>query len=85
MLRWIALWLVSLAAVAGFTTTFMGAQAPSPAQQLGGSLITESPTVVSGNDIGFRIERTQNGIAVGKLVVRVDGRWVDTDMAISGR
>ena len=53
--------------------------------QLGEGLITESPTVISGNDIGFRIERTQDGIAVGKLVVRVDGRWVDTDMTISSQ
>lgn len=63
------------------------AQAPGgvPQSQLGDSLITESPTVISGNDIGFRIERTQDGIAVGKLVVRVDGRWVNTDMTIAGQ
>jgi hypothetical protein len=46
-------------------------------------LITESPTVVSGENIGFRLERTQDGIAIGTLVVRVDGRWVDTDLRIS--
>ena len=42
------------------------------------------PVVVSGTDIGFRIERTKDGIAIGKLVVRIDGRWVDTDTTISG-
>ena len=41
-------------------------------------LLTETPQVVAGNDVGFRIERTENGIAVGKIVVRVDGRWIDT-------
>jgi hypothetical protein len=41
-------------------------------------LVTEGPTIISGNDVGFRIERTQNGIPIGSLVVRVDGRWVDT-------
>jgi hypothetical protein len=42
------------------------------------SLITEIPIVFSGNDVGFRIERTQDGISVGKVVVRVNGLWVDT-------
>lgn len=41
-------------------------------------LMTENQQVVSGADVGFRIERTQNGIPVGRLVVRVDGHWVDT-------
>jgi hypothetical protein len=59
------------------------AQGRGAVPRLGESLITESPTVISGNDIGFRMERTQDGIAVGKLVVRVDGRWVDTDMTVS--
>ena len=47
------------------------------------SVITESPTIVSGADIGFRIERTRDGIPIGKVVVRVDGRWIDTEMAAS--
>jgi hypothetical protein len=41
-------------------------------------LVTEAPMIISGNDVGFRMERTQNGIAIGVLVVRIDGRWVDT-------
>jgi hypothetical protein len=41
-------------------------------------LTTENPKIVSGTDVGFRIERTQNGVPVGRLVVRVDGRWVET-------
>ena len=49
------------------------------------NLLTVSPTVVSGNDVGFRIERTQDGIPIGKLVVRVDGRWVDTAATASPR
>jgi hypothetical protein len=27
--------------------------------------------------LGFRIERTVDGIPIGKLVIRLDGRWVD--------
>ena len=33
--------------------------------------------IVSGPDFGFRIESDQGGIPVGKLVVRVDGKWVE--------
>jgi hypothetical protein len=67
------LWALSLVAV-GVISSSAQAQRGRP----GVSLVTEAPTVVSGNDVGFRIERTQNGIPVGKIVVRVDGRWVDT-------
>jgi hypothetical protein len=44
------------------------------------SRITEAPRVVFGNDVGFRIDRMQDGIPIGRLVVRVDGNWVDTSM-----
>jgi hypothetical protein len=35
------------------------------------------PKIVSGADFGMRIEGDQNGTAVGTLVVRVNGRWID--------
>lgn len=34
--------------------------------------------VVSGGDIGFRIEGWEGGQPVGTLVVKIDGRWLDT-------
>jgi hypothetical protein len=37
------------------------------------------PTVLTGADIGFRVEGQRAGVAVGRLVVRIDGRWVETD------
>lgn len=40
-------------------------------------LVTVSP-IVSGGDIGFRLDRVVDGIAVGKIVIRVEDRWVDT-------
>ena len=44
------------------------------------TVIAVEGTVVSGNNIGFRIERfAPNGTPVGTLVVRIDGRWVETD------
>ena len=67
------LWALSLVAVGALTSSAQ-AQRGRP----GVFLFTESPTVVFGNDVGFRIERKQDGITVGRVVVRVDGRWVDT-------
>ena len=32
------------------------------------------PTVVVGPDVGFRIERVDRGIPVGRLVVKIDGK-----------
>jgi hypothetical protein len=37
------------------------------------------PTVISGNDIGFRIEGTRGDTPVGTLVIRVNGEWVEPD------
>jgi hypothetical protein len=67
------LWALSLVAVGVLSS------AAQPQRGLPGfNLVTESPKVVSGNDVGFRVERTQDGIPVGRVVIRVDGRWVDT-------
>jgi hypothetical protein len=68
------LWALSLVVVSALSSSAQTQRAERP----GSSLPTVSPTVVSGSDVGFRIERTQDGIPVGKVVVRVDGRWVDT-------
>jgi hypothetical protein len=35
------------------------------------------PRIISGPDVGFRIEGTQKGAPVGQLVIRVDGRWIE--------
>ena len=38
-----------------------------------------TPTVVSGADIGFRIEGVKGDKPVGRLVIRVNGQWVEPD------
>jgi len=38
-----------------------------------------APTVVSGADIGFRIEGVKGDTPVGRLVIRVNGQWVVPD------
>ena len=74
-------WTLSLLVVGAAS---FSAQGRGGVPRLSPSLITEGPTLISGNDVGFRIERTKDGIAIGRLVVRIDGRWVDTDATISG-
>jgi hypothetical protein len=43
-----------------------------------------APTVIAGNDLGFRVESTKDDIAVGKFVVRINGRWIDAQVGSGG-
>ena len=40
----------------------------------------EDPYVVSGDDIGFRIEGYLGETLAGRLVIRIDGEWVEPKM-----
>jgi hypothetical protein len=60
-----AAWLGSLAAVG------VWAQTLTPAE----------PKVISGGDIGFRVEKMDRGTPTGRLVVRVNGQWVEAGFA----
>jgi len=40
-----------------------------------------TPTVLSGGDIGFRVEGDRGGTPIGTLVVKIDGQWVAADFA----
>ena len=52
------------------------AQRPTPYEQA-----LES-AVRSGADIGFRVEYVERNKAMGRLVVRVNGRWVDAEHSV---
>jgi hypothetical protein len=39
------------------------------------------PRIVSGPDLGFRVEADQKGTPIGKLVIRVDGKWIEARVA----
>ena len=69
-------WMLSLVAVGAMASVLTSAQSrpTTPGQP---PLITEGTTILSGNDIGFRLERTQDGVPIGTVVVRIDGRWVE--------
>jgi hypothetical protein len=82
------IWAVSLVAM---NVVASRAQAPTPLEPtpqdtiVGQRTLLEGPVIVSGNDVGFRIERTKDNIPVGKLVIRIDGRWVDTELLATAR
>jgi len=45
-----------------------------------------TPRVVTGGDVGFRVEGLRGGSTpVGTLVVRVNGEWVEAEVKLPGR
>ncbi len=41
-----------------------------------------SSKVISGSDLGYRVEQTdRNGKPIGTIVVRIDGKWVEAGFA----
>ena len=43
----------------------------------------EQPRVISGSDLGFRVERQGSvGSPIGRLVVRMNGKWVEAGFAV---
>lgn len=62
---------------AGFLVSLFSAAAWGRAQAL-----DTQPTghvVVSGSDVGFRIEAVRGGKPVGRLVIRQNGEWVEVE------
>jgi hypothetical protein len=41
--------------------------------------------VIPANDLAFRLDHTESGRAIGKLMVRVDGKWLVADLTGGGR
>ena len=60
-------WLLSMFAVG----TWASGQAP-PAQD-------DPARIISGSDIGFRVEDVKNNRLVGRFVVRVNGQWREVE------
>jgi hypothetical protein len=65
------LWTVSLILVSAMTAA---AQLPREAAPIEDPL--EGSTILMGGDVGFRLERVRDGVPIGHVVVRIDGRWV---------
>lgn len=43
-----------------------------------------TPTVLSAGDLGFRVEGHRGGKPVGTLVVKINGQWVEAELASPG-
>jgi hypothetical protein len=65
----VAVWLLSLAAVAAVA-------------QSRNTTPLSNPITLTGSDIAFRVEGTQGNIPVGKLIVRYKGKWVEPRSAL---
>lgn len=71
MARRIRLIVIAAIVMVGFVGGWVSAQSIA--------VVPVTPAVLSGDDIGFRVEGYRGTVAVGTLVVRVDGKWVDAD------
>jgi hypothetical protein len=77
------IWVVTLVATglwahAQSTPRVVPAPRPSPNSD------NEIPTIISGNDIGFRLESwSKDGTPIGRIVVHQEGKWLD--VTLSGR
>lgn len=41
----------------------------------------DAPVVLSGPDLGFRVEARRGTAPVGRLMVRIDGQWREAEFA----
>jgi hypothetical protein len=75
-----ALWVTSLV-VAGI---WVRAQVPLPPREPrpAPSQSEPTPTVISGNDLGFRVEGRKGGIPTGRFVVRINGQWTEIEESV---
>ncbi len=76
MRKSIIVWIASVSAAAALSAALAAQVQPNRADQ---------PRVLSGPDIGFRVEGMKPGsptIAVGRLVVRINGEWVEASESV---
>lgn len=59
------------------------AQTSQPAIEQHVTVISPPTTVIAGPDLGFRVEGQRGTIPIGRLVVRVDGQWVEVEDAVN--
>lgn len=80
MLLLAVVWVASMfvAGVWGYAQT----PTPQPAPRSPG---TSAPTVISGPDLGFRVDRYKGNTPLGRFVVRIDGHWVEIEESVGVR
>jgi hypothetical protein len=75
MIDWVRKGIAVLALIAGL----LAAAALGYAQAQPNARPLPLPVVLSGSDLGFRVEGQRGTSVVGRFVVRVNGAWIDVD------
>ena len=70
---------IGLAAVLAMAIVAVGLWARAQAQVQQPPAQSPTPTVISGPDLGFRIDGRKGNTPVGTLVVRVNGQWIEAE------
>jgi hypothetical protein len=78
----VVIWMVSVFAAGLCSHAQAPLQQPDVRQPPSAQQPGVSPTVISGNDIGFRIDRRRGSTPVGTLVVRINGQWVEPEQSM---
>lgn len=78
------IWILSIVAV-GALAHAQARGTPAP-RQLPPLSTPDSPlqasAIIAGNDLGFRVESHKGATPVGRLVVRVNGQWVEAQFSV---
>jgi hypothetical protein len=80
----VVIWVLSIVAV-GVLAHAQARATPAPRQLPPLAMPSpqlQAPVVIAGNDLGFRVESHKGNTPVGRLVVRVNGRWVDAQFSV---
>ena len=77
----VAIWL-SMSAVG--SVGYSQAQVPLPPRQPRFPPSAQAPeaTILSGNDVGFRIDGWKGDAPIGTLLVRVNGQWLEAQQSM---
>ena len=70
--------LIVLSLIAGTAIGYAQAQAPR-------TLKPNNVVVLSGPDVGFRVEAIKESSVTGRFVVRISGRWVEVENSFAPR
>jgi len=78
----VAFWVISI-----FAAGMWGhAQAPLPPREPRTAPSQgDLSTVISGNDLGFRIDSRKAGTPIGRFVVRINGQWGELEESVGVR
>jgi hypothetical protein len=80
MRKWIGVGIVSATVIGG--GLWAHAQVQLPNNQRTAPNLTQPPQIISGADIGFRVDSVAaDGKPVGRIVVRQKGEWVEVTLA----